>query len=985
MAPKKNASDQSYLVLGLDLGIASCGFCLIDRESHEILEIGSRLFPAPQTPKQSVSLAAVRRGYRSSRRMTDRAQKRKRDCLALLKAHNLVPKDVNGSWFKLRRGEPKPVELRAQGLDRLLTDREWALVLYVLVGQRGYMSGCDGSDPDSGKVKKALAANDKLIGEGKTARTFAEWRVYEANGGQVRSRNGDGTYDLCVRHDQLVEELEILFERQRALGNRHATEELQAAYLEIFNRRRSTADTDARSYAQVGACVYFPHEKRAARCTLTSEMASALAALKHVTLQMPDDTESALAPDIIDACMGLLFPARPLKVKNSEKLTFSKLRTLFDIPGTAAFKGIAGKDEGKRVVFDPKGWRAVRYHLRDRGDAITALRENRDMADASLEAVAYSSSADVLAERLASAGVPEPVAAALLSLPLSSPAFNGYGSRSKRALDLLLNSLEDPAIRTLSEAEEACGLQTLRLDGSSIPRSLRLIPFEGWLDLTGNSCSNPVVLRAMAQMRKVVNAVVAKHGPLDEIHVELTKDLAKSKAVKSKIEKSNRENERAWQATREEVRELGIDPDSIPARRIARYRLWKLQGGRDIYTDEPIEDPKRLLEDDGYAEIDHILPRSRTGDNSKSNLVLTTHGNNQRKCDRSPYEWMTSGEEGAPDWDTFRARVTADPGISGRKRSNLLETDLEGKQAVFIARNLTDTGYICTWAARYLRDCLEFRDDGLKDHVAVVSGRLTSWVRKAWGLNFGKGNEKDRSDDRHHAVDAAVIAAIDRGSVQRAATLSKRGESGRAGSDIDEWKPWPSFDADVRARWDSIGISRFIQRKGTGQAFELTRYSVLEVLESGKLIVKGKEKPLGNYRLFDDGKTAMRYGDMVCLRLWRDADGNRWLADPIYVADIPKIRDGSYLPRIAKNNVDRSLWEPIPEKVLHDAKFVEIKLGEKDGDIIEAAGRIGKVLGFNSAHATWEVEPLDGLKGFPSIARGLRASDLIKVMRTGIA
>lgn len=75
--------------------------------------MGSRVFPAPQTPKDHVSLAVVRRQYRSARRMRERAKRRRRDCLRLLKSVGAVPPDADASWLKLRRGEPRPVELRA--------------------------------------------------------------------------------------------------------------------------------------------------------------------------------------------------------------------------------------------------------------------------------------------------------------------------------------------------------------------------------------------------------------------------------------------------------------------------------------------------------------------------------------------------------------------------------------------------------------------------------------------------------------------------------------------------------------------------------------------------------------------------------------------------------------------------------------------------------------------------------------------------------
>ena len=132
-------SAHSNLVLGLDVGIASCGWCLIDTATHDVIDMGTRLFPAPQTPKDHVSLAVVRRQFRSGRRNNARAKARKRDCLRLLEGAGIVPEGSDASWLKLRQGEAKPIELRAQGLERALTGREWAQVLYALVGRRGHM------------------------------------------------------------------------------------------------------------------------------------------------------------------------------------------------------------------------------------------------------------------------------------------------------------------------------------------------------------------------------------------------------------------------------------------------------------------------------------------------------------------------------------------------------------------------------------------------------------------------------------------------------------------------------------------------------------------------------------------------------------------------------------------------------------------------------------------------------------------------------
>lgn len=88
-----------HLVLGMDPGIASCGFALIDTANHEILDLGVRLFDSPTHPKTGQSLAVIRRGFRSTRRNIDRTQARLKHCLQVFKAHGLIPQDATKEYF----------------------------------------------------------------------------------------------------------------------------------------------------------------------------------------------------------------------------------------------------------------------------------------------------------------------------------------------------------------------------------------------------------------------------------------------------------------------------------------------------------------------------------------------------------------------------------------------------------------------------------------------------------------------------------------------------------------------------------------------------------------------------------------------------------------------------------------------------------------------------------------------------------------------
>lgn len=158
------AMQRPYLVLGLDPGIASCGFCLIDLANHKILLMGVRLFSVPKN-RAGVSLAAERRAARSARRNNQRTKSRLKRCLTILKAAGLVPEDADRGWLQARKKDKPVIKLRAAGLDRVLSDRELAQVLYSLCEHRGYIPHGEGKEgaTDDADGKKVLSAIKKNL------------------------------------------------------------------------------------------------------------------------------------------------------------------------------------------------------------------------------------------------------------------------------------------------------------------------------------------------------------------------------------------------------------------------------------------------------------------------------------------------------------------------------------------------------------------------------------------------------------------------------------------------------------------------------------------------------------------------------------------------------------------------------------------------------------------------------------------------------
>jgi CRISPR-associated endonuclease Csn1 len=152
----------------------------------------------------------------------------------------------------------------------------------------------------------------------------------------------------------------------------------------------------------------------------------------------------------------------------------------------------------------------------------------------------------------------------------------------------------------------------------------------------------------------------------------------------------------------------------------------------------------------------------------------------------------------------------------------------------FIARQLTDTGYIVRATGEYLR-CLFDQDH----HVLGLKGQLTAELRWHWGLDTilqempdspawresgheVHAGEKNRADHRHHAIDAVVIALTNRRRLHQLADIVKRGGAKAHGEILED--PWPNFREDVVQAIKKVNVSHRVERKVAGKLHEETLY-----------------------------------------------------------------------------------------------------------------------------------------------------------------
>ncbi len=139
-----------WRILGLDVGIASCGWGIISVGDSDggVVAAGVRCFDAPLVEKTGEPKSASRRTARGQRRIVRRRRQRMDSVRRLLNEHHLL-NDLSADALRtaLQRlseiGSSKPVTpwgLRAVAHDRLLTTDELAVVLGHIARHRGFRS-----------------------------------------------------------------------------------------------------------------------------------------------------------------------------------------------------------------------------------------------------------------------------------------------------------------------------------------------------------------------------------------------------------------------------------------------------------------------------------------------------------------------------------------------------------------------------------------------------------------------------------------------------------------------------------------------------------------------------------------------------------------------------------------------------------------------------------------------------------------------------
>lgn len=745
------------VMIGLDIGVASVGWAVVDGDKYKVLEAGANLFTSADASQN-----AERRDFRQKKRLSRREHTRIRDFEKLwTKSGYVIPKVVNNNVL----------ELRVKGLHEKLSQAELFFVLKNLLKHRGisYLDeALDEANSGKSDYEKGILKNEKELEKGqcpceiqlKRLNTYGSYR-----GNVIIAEDGEKiTLSNIYTTSAYRKEAEQILETQIKAGL-DITEEFVKQYLQIFSRKRKyyegpgneNSRTDYGKYTtrvnpKTGEYVTEDNifEKLIGKCSVRADLMRAAGA-----------TYTAQEFNVLNDLNNLMINGR--KLEETEKIEIVKeMKEAASVHVEKIIKRVIGEDivslTGARLDKNDK----PEFHHFEQYRTLKKefAKQNIDIEKFSVEELdkignilTLNTEKEGILQGFSRQGVvltDEEKECLLQIRKKNGSLFSKWQSFSLEVMqELIPDMYEQPKnqMELLTEKKMFQSNPDKFKDCASIPKK----------SITEN-IYNPVVCRSIRVTIDIINALIKKYKQIDQIVIEMPRDRNEDEQ-KKRITKAQKDNAKELEGIIKKVKEeYGIiitDEDFKGHKKLAlKLKLWNEQEGTCLYSGKPIE-ILDLLHNPDLFEIDHIIPLSISFDDSRSNKVLVYGTENQEKGNLTPFMYLQGVTR---DWDihefmSYVLELKGRKSIPKAKADKLLESrDITKVEVLkgFIARNINDTRY----ASRVVLNTLQeyFRAKGTDSKVKVIRGSFTHQMRNALHL------EKDREESyAHHAVDAMLI------------------------------------------------------------------------------------------------------------------------------------------------------------------------------------------------------------------------------------
>ena len=759
-------------ILGLDLGVASIGWALVNEaessdEQSSIVRLGVRVNPLSQGQDgekdnfekgKSVSTNSGRTQKRSMRRNLQRFKLRRTKLIDCLKRNNFI----NDETILHEQGNRTTFEtymLRARAATEQVSLEELARVLLMLNKKRGYrcsrkdLSGNDSTSVD--KVKDAeqesylakIEHRSKEL-EGLTVGQYLMNKLKEGPNYSFKNK-------IFYRSDYL-HEFEVIWKTQSQF-HRELSFALKKEIRDkiIFYQRRLKSQKGRVNYCELERWSVVDNIGKtrivgAKVCPKSSPLFQEFKIWQILNNVIVTDTsrewQRRLEPEEKDllweelnlkhkltrkGVLKLLFNGSKSHTINFEELDGNKTQaTLF-----SAYQKIIERRSSQSYNFAKMKGRQIMEVLKSEfvklGFDSRILSFDSSLPGAELERqpmyrlwhLLYSYEGDT-----SESGIDNLIKKimALCNMDFESAEIlanvvfeQGYGSLSVKAMRRIL-----PYMKVGNDYSTSCEMAGYRHSRRSLTKSeieskqlVEQLPL-----LPHNSLRNPVVEKILNQMVNVVNEIIICYGRPDEIRLEMSRSLKSNAKQREKMSNDIRKNERENKDIDETLKkEFGLKYVSRNDR--IRYKLYKeleKNGYRTLYSDTYISKDNLFNKE---FDIEHIIPQASLFDDSLSNKTLESRSVNIEKGNRTAFDYVCE-KYGDIEAGKYKRKVMDLP-LSDTKKKKLLMSASE-IPSDFLARDLNNTSYIARKAVEMLENVVKT--------VVTTTGSITAQLREDWQL-----------------------------------------------------------------------------------------------------------------------------------------------------------------------------------------------------------------------------------------------------------
>lgn len=728
-------------VSGLDIGISSVGWGIIDQNTGEIIDAGVRLFEEAERNANE-----ERRNFRGSRRLKRRRNHRLERGRQLFEKHGLPLYGI---------GSFNPYKARYNGLYKNITKEELTAGLFHLVKMRGTVLDSPGDETDADNnslsTKDQIARNKQLL-ESKFVCEIQLER--EQTNGKIRDHKNR------FRTKDYVQEAKAILNKQQE-AHQEITNDFIKGYIQLIETRREyyegpgskksptpygryfINENGVLSYETMinkmrGLCSYYPEELRIAKMSFTADLFNLLSGDLN---KLQIDGEYLTYEDKTYLLEKF--------IKQGKNITMNQILKYKEKPNDADISGYRVDLKSDKPIFTEfEGYKEIKKII-DKNDLPKELLEDIDLLDKIAEILTAEKSYHRREEQLKEilTHFDNVTATQIINSLKESTKFTGYHALSKKAMTTIMADLWQTN-KNQMELFAELGLEEKRL--ASIKKKNKIV-------FDDTAILSTVAKRAHREAIKIVNAVRKTYGEMDSIVVETAREKNSEDARNKYKEFQKRIGKEEKELTKllgvQSLAKLKLNGKQHLVLKLALSQDWKcIYSGKSIIAND-------IVQNQHLFEIDHIIPVSLSFDDSQSNKVVCYHGENQEKGQKTPFQYFSSGKA-SRSFDEFKIDVMnlhKSRKMNNKKKDYLLEMrDIQFNdelQKEFINRNLVDTQYAMRSFSMNLRSF--FKAHEIDTSVLSIRGSFTASLRRRARLN------KDREENHaHHAIDALIVAAI---------------------------------------------------------------------------------------------------------------------------------------------------------------------------------------------------------------------------------